>query len=191
MKHMVLLASGLAAAAAAGAEIDVGRLPESGYADTEASTNVPFAFARAGVRDFEFDLCLCGTPSNNVQLAFGRDADSDGVLSAGETDMVVGWDCGEWRIACFTNGTVLASAPATTNEVKSLRWSLRVRRRLPRHLEVAENGVAVFPECAESPEPWFYDPAWNILRLTVRGVDSAYESARVRLDIAGCAIGLR
>ena len=118
MKHMLLLASGLAAAAAAGAEIDVGRLPESGYADTEASTNVPFAFARAGVRDFEFDLCLCGTPSNNVQLAFGRDADSDGVLSAGETDMVVGWDCGEWRIACFTNGTVLASAPATTNEVK-------------------------------------------------------------------------
>ena len=95
MKHMVLLASGLAAAAAAGAEIDVGRLPESGYADTEASTNVPFAFARAGVRDFEFDLCLCGTPSNNVQLAFGRDANGDGELSYAETALVMGRGLGE------------------------------------------------------------------------------------------------
>ena len=191
MKHILLLASCLAAGAATAADVGLGQLPECAYADTETSTNVPFAFARAGVRGFEFELSLCGTPSNNVQLAFGRDADSDGVLSACETDMAVGWDCGEWRVACFTNGTVFASAPATTNHVKSLRWRLRVRRGRPGRLELSENGAAVFLECAESPEPWFYDPGWNILRLTVRGVDAACESARVRLDIAGYAIGLR
>ena len=96
MKHMLLLASCLAAAVAA-ADVSLGQLPECGYADTETSTNVPLAFARAGVKNFDFELCLVGTLSNNVQLAFGRDLDSDGVLAADETDMAVGWDCGGWR----------------------------------------------------------------------------------------------
>ena len=98
MKRLFLLASCLAATAASAADVSIGHLPACGYADTETSTNVPFAFVRSGVRNFEFDLCLAGTPSNNVQLAFGRDADSDGVLSVDETDMSFGWDCGEWRI---------------------------------------------------------------------------------------------
>ena len=152
---------------------------------------MPFAFACQGVNNFEFDLCLAGTPSNSVQLAFGRDADADGVLSADETDMAVGWDCGEWRIACFTNGEVLASAPATTNLVKDFKWSLRIRRGRPRRLDLAENGEPVFVERAGASEPWFYDPSWDLLRLTVRGVDAAQESARVSLGIAGFAIGVR
>jgi len=191
MKHMLLLASCLAAAAAVGAEIGLESLPDAGCADTETATNVPFAFARSGVRNFEFELCLAGTPSNNVQLAFGRDADSDGVLSTDETDMAVGWDCGEWRIVNFTNGSVFASVPMTTNLVKKLRWDLRVRRGRPRRLELSENGVVVFQECAESPEQWFYSPEWNFMRLTVRGVDVAQESARVKLNVVGYVMDLR
>ena len=191
MKHMLLPAMCLAAAAAAGAEVGLGQLPECNYVDTETSTNVPFAFARSGVRGFEFDLSLAGTPSNNVEIAFGRDADSDGVLSVGETDMAVGWDCGEWRISNITNGSVIVSAPATADSVKILRWRLRIRRGVLGHLELSENGVAVFSELAGQPEPWFYDPGWNMLRLTVRGVDDAQEGARVGLETSGFAIRLR
>ena len=191
MKRLFLLASCLAATAAFAADVSIGHLPACGYADTETSTNVPFAFVRSGVRNFEFDLCLAGTPSNNVQLAFGRDADSDGVLSVDETDMSFGWDCGEWRIVNVTNGALRVSASATTNLVKNLKWNLRVRRGIPRYLALTENGVALFPECADSPERWFYTPGWNLLRLTVRGVDAAQESARVKLNIVGYAIDLR
>ena len=190
MKHMLLLASCLAAAVAA-ADVSLGQLPECGYADTETSTNVPLAFARAGVKNFDFELCLVGTLSNNVQLAFGRDLDSDGVLAADETDMAVGWDCGGWRIVNCETGDAVESAAATTNDVKALSWSLFLRRGRPRRLTVSENGVPVFAELADAPEPWFHSPGWDMLRLTVRGVDAAYESARVKLVVSGYVIDLR
>lgn len=191
MKKLLLLAPLLAAAVSDAAEVGLGRLPECGYADTETSTNVPFAFVRSGVKNFQFDMDLSATPSNNVELAFGRDADGDGVLSAGEADMAVGWDCGAWRIVNATNGEALVSAPATTNAAKSLKWDLRVRRGRPVRLAMAENGQAIFAGYAQSPEPWFYTPGWNMLRLTVRGVDAAQESALVRLNIVGYTINLR
>ena len=191
MKHLLLLAPLLAAAVSGAADVSLGRLPECGYADTETSTNVPFAFVRSGVRNFQFDMSLVGTPSNNVQLAFGRDADGDGVLSVDEADMAFGWDCGEWRIVNFPAGEVLASAPATTNLAKNAKWDLRIRRGRPNRLALTENGRAIFPGCAESPEPWFYTLGWNMLRLTVRGVDAAQESALVRLNIVGYTINLR
>ena len=166
-----------------------GRLPRGGYADTEATTNVPFAFGPEGARNFQFELSLAGTPSNNVQLAFGRDADSDGVLSAEETDMSFAWDCGGWRIANCETGDAFASEPATTNYVKSLSWDLLLRRGRPRRLAVSENGEALFPGLALGP--WMYSPEWDTLRITVRGVDAPEENVRVGMEISGLRIRMR
>ena len=191
MKRLIFMAGCLAAASACGADTVLGGMPRCAYADTEAATNVPFAFQSAGVRGFCFELDFAGTPSNNVQLAFGRDLDSDGVLSADEADMTFAWDCGEWRIVNGTNLAFCAAAAATTNSAKRLEWDLRMKRTRMRHLDVLENGAALFPELADSPEPWFYSPDWDILRLTARGVDAPAESARVVLDITGYTINLR
>ena len=192
MKRLVFTACCcLAAAGAFGADAVLGGLPRGEFADTEATTNVPFAFRRSGVRDFQFELDFVGTPSNNVQLAFGRDLDADGVLGAYEADMTFAWDCGEWRIVNGTNLASFAVAAATTNSLKRLEWDLRMRRMKMRSLDVKENGVALFPELVDSPEPWFYSPDWNILRLTARGVDASAESARVVLVVTGYTINLR
>jgi len=192
MKRLIFTsACCLAAVAALGADAVLGGMPRGEFADTEAATNVPFAFQGKGVRDFRFVLDLAGTPSNNVQLAFGRDLDSDGVLAADEADMTFAWDCGEWRIVNGTNLAYFAAAAATTNSLKRLEWDLRMKRMKVRHLDVRENGVALFPELADSPEPWLYSPDWDILRLTSRGVDATDESARVALDITGYTINLR
>ena len=191
MKRLVLLIGCLAAAAACATSVTPDRLPRGGYADTEATTNVPFAFGPEGARKFQFELSLAGTPSNNVQLAFGRDQDSDGVLSLEETDMSFAWDCGAWRIVNCETGDAVESAAATTNDVKALSWSLFLRRGRPRRLAVSENGVPVFAELADAPETWFHSPGWDMLRLTVRGVDAAYESARVKLVVSGYVIDLR
>lgn len=191
MRQLMLLLGAFAAASAAGADATFGHVPRGVHADTEASTNVPFAFARSGVRDFRFELAFAATPSNNVQLAFGRDADSDGVLALDEADMTLAWDCGGWRVADGA-GRVRISAPAaTTNAAKRLEWDLGMRRMRLRRLVVKENGVPVFQELLDAPEQWFYSPDWNLLRLTVRGVDAADESARVSLDMTGCSINLR
>ena len=154
MNRLMLLIGCIAAAVANAATVCPGRLPRGEYADTEATTNVPFAFGPQGTRNFRFELSLAGTPSNNVQLAFGRDADSDGVLAAGETGMTFAWDCGGWRIVNGETGESLSSAAATTNCAKALAWDLRLRRGRPQRLEVSENGAPVFAELADAPEPW-------------------------------------
>ena len=191
MKRLIVLAGCLAAAAAYARFTCPERLPRGEYADTEATTNVPFAFGPQGAKHFKFDLCLAGTPSNNVQLAFGRDADLDGALSACETDMAFAWDCGGWRIVNGATGEVLSSAAATTNGVKRLSWELLLRRGSPSRLAVTENGVALFADLADSPMPWFHSMDWDILRLTVRGADTPSEDVRVGVEISGYSIKLR
>ena len=71
-------------------------LPPAVHADTETVTNVPFATALDAAGRLSFDLVCRATPSNNVEVAFGTDANGNGVLEPEETDRVVGWDCGSW-----------------------------------------------------------------------------------------------
>ncbi|MBR4617681.1 MAG: hypothetical protein IKO55_18895 [Kiritimatiellae bacterium] len=191
MKRLTLLVGCLAAVVANASAVRLDQLPLGEYADTESTTNVPFAFGQLGARNFQFEMSFAATPSNNVQLAFGRDADSDGVLSLEETDMTFGWDCGEWRIANGETGETLSSAAATTNDVKALTWDLLLRRGRPRRLAVSENGIAVFPECSGAPGQWFFSPEWDMLRLAVRGVDAPQESVGVGMKISGYKINLR
>ena len=73
-----------------------GRLPPSDYADTEVSTNVPFA-VNANLTDMmSIALDFDATPSNSVEIAIGHDADGDGNLSPEESAVVFGYDCGTW-----------------------------------------------------------------------------------------------
>ena len=190
MKTLFFALCLLAAWASEGSERTLCAL-DVAYADTEATTNCPFDFGLAGSGNLVFDLTLAATPSNNVQLAFGRDADSDGVLSGGETDMMFAWECGEWRLSCPSNETNFVSTPRTTNDVKHVRWDLRLKRRRPHRLTADENGERLFAEMADSPDGWLYDVGWNIFRLTVRGVDATDESVRVRLNVKGYVINVR
>ena len=61
----------------------------------------------------------------------------------------------------------------------------------PRRLAVSENGVPVFAELADAPEPWFHSDGWDMLRLTVRGVDAPQEDVRVGMEISGYTIRMR
>ena len=61
----------------------------------------------------------------------------------------------------------------------------------PRRLAVSENGVPVFAELADAPEPWFHSSGWDMLRLTVRGVDAPQEDVRVGMEISGYTIRMR
>ena len=168
-----------------------GDLPPWEKADTEVTTNCPFSFGSPFVFDFRLAMEFDSTPSNNVQIAFGRDSDADGVLSAGETGMILAWDCGEW-ILFGTNALPFAVSPAVdTNAHKVLRWDLHLRGKRPKSLILTENDQPLFPDFASAPEPWFYGRDWNMFRLTARGVDDPAESFVVDLDEKGALIFLR
>ena len=62
IKSLLLLIRCFAAVAANASAVYPGRLPRGEYADTEATTNVPFAFGQLGARNFQFELSLAATP---------------------------------------------------------------------------------------------------------------------------------
>ena len=196
MKKCLLVAVGLAARIGLGA-VEVGGLPAWELADTEVSTNVPFAFPQVAARHFLVSLELAGTPSNNVQVAFGRDANTNGVLEVEETGISLGWDCGRWKVRGGLGsleglggleGLEWTAEAVTTNEVKVLDLDVTISREQGRRIASAENGVEIDWDDAAELTRALYDNSWDTLQLTVRGVDRADETLRAAVRIEGTKI---
>ena len=138
--------------------------PPSPYADTESVTNVAFNAGVPGDNVFSLSLALDASPSNNVEVAFGCDANGNGTLDDSEASFAVGWDCGEWffrDIAADVAGSCAGSCGR-----RKLDWNLRLDQSLaPKTFRAYAGGAALpFPMTAT-----MYDPSWNVARVTVRG----------------------
>ena len=143
--------------------VTVGSLPQSEYADTEVSTNIAFAVSFDAMSRLEFTLSLDASPTNCVEAAIGTDTDNDGNLSPEETDYTVGYRCGKW----FQRDAV-ADAETETTETHTGRiermFTLRKRK---------------------------LNPAWNLLKVTRRGVTEIGEVALVEGKKPGAALIVR
>ena len=150
MKYLICLLP-LFAWTSAAAGVAVGPLPAPKFADTEVSTNFVFSVGEGQNRSLVFAIELQATPSNNVEVAIGVDADEDGSLSLEETALAVGYDCGEWFVR-----SALSDAVTTTGVEDSgvFRRTYRVRSRR-------------------------VNPLWNLVKVTRRGSDAATESVQV------------
>ena len=167
-------------------------LPPVAHADTETTTNVAFG---AGIRysgRFTLSLECLATPSNNVQVAFGTDANANGVLDLEETELLTGWDCGA-RFVQQGHDAARLTAPATpTNDMGSLSWNIRLSSTgVPRTATFNGNGVPLFADVAAMHPNWLYSRSWNMLRLTGRGLDASGESFEVSILPDGFTIILR
>ena len=154
-------------------------LPPAEYADTETTTNVPFTARQEHVGKFKFSLACRTTATNNVQFAFGHDADEDGTLSLEESDLVVGWDCGKW----FVQGGYDAERIETsvgTGDGQTLLWTVRLspRTATPVSVTAAVDGTPVFGGVDAG---MFYRKNWNMFRLTGRGLVDSAESSVVQI----------
>lgn len=191
--RILIFTAGLALVASSHAGRPVGLGPSVAWdrLDTEVTTNAAFAAGDPNARFLTFDLELYATPSNNVQVSFGRDADGDGALSVSEAALVVGWDCGEWMALGRRPQEALRASAQTTNATKRLIWSFDQRRGFPRRLVATENGmpIAFFDDVV--PPDWFFDPEWDTVRLTVRGVDVPDERFRAQMTAPGTHVMFR
>ena len=84
--------------AAFGSTVTIGPLPPSEYADTEVSTNIPIHVNLERLDWMRFVLELLPTATNDVEVLIGHDADTNGVLSVGESRIAFGYDCGNWFV---------------------------------------------------------------------------------------------
>ena len=158
-------------------------LPPAVHADTETVTNVPFATALDAAGRLSFDLVCRATPSNTVEVAFGTDANGNGVLEPEETDRVGGWGCGSWVTrkgadgACQMENGEWKIENGVEPEVRTLSWRVRVGADgTPSRFEATADGSPAF---ADLPLESVYSPSWKLLRLTGRGLDASLENFSV------------
>ena len=170
-------------------------LPPAVHADTETVTNVPFATALDAAGRLSFDLVCRATPSNNVEVAFGTDANGNGVLEPEETDRVVGWDCGSWFTrtgadgACQMENGEWKMENGGGPELRILSWRVGVvADGTPSRFEATADGSPAF---ADLPLESTYSPSWNLLRLTGRGLDASLEAFTVSVTPDGTTFIMR
>ena len=146
-------------------------LPPAEYADTEVVTNVALPAVRADPRVFAFRLELDATPSNNVSIVFGRDADMDGVLAQSEEALAVGWDCGAWKVVDCASGEETTEQGASGRT--ELDWRLlAVPGAAPRSLAVSVGVEPAFAALAANPPRFLFDAGWNTVKVVCRGLDA-------------------
>ena len=154
-------------------------LPPVAHIDTETVTNLPFAAWQEHIGKFKFSLTCRTTATNNVQFAFGHDADDDGILSLEESDLVVGWDCGKWFVQGGYDAERIETAVGT-GDGQTLVWTVRLspRTAVPESVTSTVDGTPVFGGVDAG---MFYRKNWNMFRLTGRGLADSAESPVVQI----------
>lgn len=147
-------------------------VPAPDFADTEVSTNIAVQVSDEQAQEIKMCFALQGTSvSNCIQVAFGRDADGDGILGADEAETLFGWRNGRYFAESMADGIRVEEAAngSTTSRVFTVGFRLSKGRGL-RHFTVTnEMGVAVFAKFSASAQGWLYSPEWNMMRVTRRG----------------------
>lgn len=160
-------------------------LPASSFADTVVTTNVPMCAAVPSANwKFRFSLD-CVPASNSVQVAWGRDTNSNGMLEPEETRLVIGRN----RHGVFVENPVSVgrfeqSLPVygLCSEILSFCVSLDATGHPMRFLAQSEFGSDLFPFWNVEPPSWLFDLDWNLLRVTVRGPGASVEQIRLSLS---------
>ena len=165
-------------------------LPVSSFADTEASTNIAIAALDAS-RSFSVSLSLDAGASNCVEVAVGHDAaPSDGGLSAAETSLLFGWDCGRWFLDApgLTNCVEMLPAGDEARKTVTLRLGIRPNDSI-REIRLLDGGVSILPNPLGMVLP--SATSWNMLRVTTRGCAPPQESLEVRNSPDGTQLIMR
>ena len=143
--------------------VEVPALPSPEFSDTEVSTNFTFVVGEGSNRRLVFSLELEATPTNNVEIAVGSDADENGLLSLDEAELTVGYDCGEWFVRSAANDSVTYSDVVDSGTFRRT-YEIRSRR---------------------------IDPSWNLVKVTRRGLGVSSENVSFSLVESGFGLTIR
>lgn len=162
MKTVFVIVSQLVLPVFAAHGANVAQLPDSEFADTEVVTNLVLSQPCDDISGLQFTIDLQASPSNNVEVAVGHDADGDGHLSLDESDLAVGYDCGRWFVRSSADDSATATDAADSGV---FRRTYRIRARR-------------------------VNPLWNLVKLTRRGIGASAESVSVEFVEHGFMVRL-
>ena len=166
----------ISAAVLAASRIEVSALPSGEYADTEVSTNVAFRASRRGVKSLDVRIEYTGSESNCVEVAFGRDADGSGDLSAEEMRLLLGWRGGRRFVEdVATDDRVYEDAEPASGR-RFLALSVTTDGDLvPRTAAFTCESGPCFTSLAAHPPRFLCDSSWNLVKVVRRGASAVDE----------------
>lgn len=199
--------------------INIPTQPVSQFADTEVSTNLVIHPSRTDVRDVKIHLQLSGTAYNDLEIVFGRDVNTNGVLDVEEVETVYGWRGGRYfientrnweRIETEAAYNAQRNAPVAegdqvvrmseANEPQSGRKSPRVvdihlthgSDFAPKSFAASCGGESAFAALSTTPPPaWLFRNNWNMVRVVRRGAGTPSEWVRCEVGYNFFVIKLR
>lgn len=150
---------------ASAASIELPRVSEAYFSDTEASTNVIFELANMKGTWFGIVLNINAETNNTIAVEFGTDKDQDGQLSRNEIDLSLGWMCGHifLRERNFNTGI--------TRDVKSghhkFEWLFRINENNVHNRLMLTDGTSLLLDHTSLNIP--VNLSWNLVRIVRRG----------------------
>ncbi len=167
--------------------------PVSEFADTEVSTNITIRTGRTLSREVEIHIQLAGTPTNCLEVAFGRDANANGALDAEETETVYGWRAGRYFVENVRGWERFESEAAANAQRGVVDILLKNNARLvPRRFAATCGGEAALAQLATRPPPeWLFREGWDMVRVTRRGAGVPSEWVSCTLDYKFFTMTLR
>jgi len=167
--------------------------PVSQFADTEVSTNVVIHESRTDVRNVQINFQLEGTPTNNLEIAFGCDANTNGVLDVSEIETVYGWRGGRYfieNVRAWGRIETPASASALCGVIDIQLQN--DKHFVPKSFAATCGGESAFAGLSTTPPPaWLFRREWNIVRVVRRGAEPPSEWVRCDVRHNSFAIKVR
>ena len=162
------------------AALVVPSMPPPECDDCEVVTNCVFDASRGDAKEFAVRIELDATPSNGVEVVFGRDADGNGILSRTEEVTAIGYDCGEWKVVNLAAGDKFTCDGASGRA--ALDWKLRLNgNRTPRSFAATVSGQPMFTQL-HHPPPFLFDPTWNAAKIFRRGQSDSHPHVVCSVD---------
>lgn len=172
--------------------VQVQGMPVSPYADTEVSTNV--VINRADISYSDLHFAFAGTPTNSLELAFGTDVNTNGVLEAEEVGARFGWRAGRYFIENTLTGDMFDGDALNSSQSFSIDLHLEVRygSQQVRSMTVSGVDAAAFGAVvSNAPPTWIWRREWNMMRATRRGTELPSDWIEYNASHRGFVIRLR
>ena len=193
VKSCVLFALSVAGAFALRAvDFTVTQMPVSPFADTEVSTNM--VINKADINYVDLKFTFCGTPTNDLEMAFGTDVNTNGVLDAEEVETRFGWRGGRYFIEnALTCESFDSDAIAGSQNLSvELHLDIRSSPQQVRRIALAGANAAAFAGIlSDRPPAWLWRREWNLMRVTRRGTETPSDWLYYKAANLGFAIRLR
>ena len=173
-------------------EFTVSHMPVSPFADTEVSTNM--VINKADINYVDLKFTFCGTPTNDLEMAFGTDVNTNGVLDAEEVETRFGWRSGRYFIENALTCESFDSEAIAGSQSLSVELHLDIRSspQQIRRIAVAGATASAFSGLvSERPPAWLWRREWNLMRVTRRGTEPPSDWLYYKAVNLGFAIRLR